>query len=666
MQLIEELPFGLAICAANGETATLTGLSDRQMRLRTHGAEPLSSLAVRFLTDDRASYVACPVDGWRVSHEERTRLGVLRMVDVPCPAFAKEARRALKLYTEYLRLKSLGDDEYLAHALTGCPYVDTTARSFAEQKAAWLRGAAAFSLPGDWTLALTADSFAAYRRFLSLPLDAFQREATLNLPAFARPAGRIYIGNAGCPRLFPDRPLLSKLLARAKEQGLNVTIVLPPVSENAVPETESLLAYLDTTNADELCVNDLGALALARKTHLTPTLGIQLNRRRKDARLPYKTGCRGARTSETPCSSDPSDNVSATLSGVQPVSREPSWRGAPASETPRSSEPSDNVSATLPSIQPDSCEPSWRGSFTSKTLCSSEPSDSASATVSSVQPISCGTGWRGAPASETPRASEPSDNVAATLSGVQPISCETGWRGALASKTPRASEPSDNVAATFPSIQPDSRKPSWRGSFTSKTPCSSEPSDNASAMVSCVRTDSRPSCETGWRGALASETTRLPETSGSMSATLSGVQPVSCETGWQNALPLLSRNGLDDADFREWLAELGVTRFEYEACGYAPSIAPGRHSLHLPFYQTNTSHACPLAAACFGLDPGQDVPDCRHICETRARLYPDELHMVGRYNSLFALDPNILASPARLSRLLASGIDRLVVSLLSL
>ena len=427
------------------------------MRLRTHGAEPLSSLAVRFLTDDRASYVACPVDGWRVSHEERTRLGVLRMVDVPCPAFAKEARRALKLYTEYLRLKSLGDDEYLAHALTGCPYVDTTARSFAGQKAAWLRGAAAFSLPGDWTLALTADSFAAYRRFLSLPLDAFQREATLNLPAFARPAGRICIGNAGCPRLFPDRPLLSKLLARAKEQGLNVTIVLPPVSENAVPETERLLACLDTTNADELCVNDLGALALARKTHLTPTLGIQLNRRRKDARLPYKTGCRGARTSETPRSSDPSDNVSATLSGVQPAS---------------------------------------------------------------------------------------------------------------------------------------------------------------------------------------------------------------CETGWQNALPLLSRNGLDDADFREWLAELGVTRFEYEACGYAPSIAPGRHSLHLPFYQTNTSHACPLAAACFGLDPGQDVPDCRHICETRARLYPDELHMVGRYNSLFALDPNILASPAPLSRLLASGVDRIVVNLL--
>lgn len=192
MQLIEELPFGLAICAANGETATLTGLSDRQMRLRTHGAEPLSSLAVRFLTDDRASYVACPVDGWRVSHEERTRLGVLRMVDVPCPAFAKEARRALKLYTEYLRLKSLGDDEYLAHALTGCPYVDTTARSFAGQKAAWLRGA------GRVFVARRLDARAdggQLRGVPALPLPAARRVPARSHvePARLRPPRRAHI-----------------------------------------------------------------------------------------------------------------------------------------------------------------------------------------------------------------------------------------------------------------------------------------------------------------------------------------------------------------------------------------------------------------------------------------------------------------------------------------
>ncbi len=67
MQLIEDIPFGLAICIANGETTTLTGLSDRQMQLRTYGAEPLLSLTVRFLADDRASYVNCLVGGWCTS-----------------------------------------------------------------------------------------------------------------------------------------------------------------------------------------------------------------------------------------------------------------------------------------------------------------------------------------------------------------------------------------------------------------------------------------------------------------------------------------------------------------------------------------------------------------------------------------------------------------------
>ena len=487
MQLITDIPFGLAVCTANGETVTLTGLSDRQLRLRTYDAEPLLSLSVRFLRDDRASYRECPLDGWRVSREERTRLGVLRTVDVPCPAFASEARRALKLYADYLRLKALGDDEYLAHALTGCPYADVTAHSFAEQKEAWLRGMGAFSLPGDWTLTLTADHFAAYKRFLDLPLDAFQRQATAGLPVFSRPAGRIYIGNACCPRLFPDRPLLSALLARAREQGLNVTIVLPPVSENTVPETERLLAYLDATNADELCVNDLGALALARKTRLTPTLGIQLNRRRKDPRLPY--------------------------------------------------------------------QPGWRDALTSLGAESDTPSPTQT----------------------------------------------------------RNTSPSE---AAVPEIHRYAR-------------C-----DDSAAEV---------------------------DDSGSWADF-----PPSEKTGWKGTMGLLSRNALDDAGFREWLAELGVTRFEYEACGYLPSIAPGGHSLHLPFYQTNTSHACPLAAACLGLDPGQTVPDCHHICETHARLYPDELHMIGRYNSLFALDPSNLANPARLSRLLTNGIDRLVVNLLSL
>ena len=613
MQLIPDIPFGLAVCTANGETVTLTGLSDRQLRLRTYDAEPLLSLSVRFLKDDRASYRECPLDGWRVSREERTRLGVLRTVDVPCPAFASEARRALKLYADYLRLKALGDDEYLAHALTGCPYAEVTAHSFAEQKEAWLRGMGAFSLPGDWTLALTVDHFAAYKRFLDLPLDAFQRQATAGLPVFSRPAGRIYIGNACCPRLFPDRSLLSALLARAREQGLNVTVVLPPVSENAVPETERLLACLDVTNVDELCVNDLGALALARKTRLTPTLGIQLNRRRKDPRLPYQPGWRDALTnaslSAAPYTIGATASGTAAVPGTSVTARRDESSAETAVPGTRPSARRDESSAET--AVPGSCMPARRGESSAETAV----------------PGSCMPARRGESSAET----------------AVPRSCLSTHRDESSAETA--------VPGTCLSARRDDSGTEADDSGTQVNSCSSE--------------------RNNWRGTMGLLSRNALDDAGfpSAEADACGIQADSCSSersNWKSAMGLLSRNALDDAGFREWLAELGVTRFEYEACGYLPSIAPGGHSLHLPFYQTNTSHACPLAAACLDLDPGQAVPDCHHICETHARLYPDELHMIGRYNSLFALDPSILANPARLSRFLASGIDRLVVNLLSL
>ena len=126
----------------------------------------------------------------------------------------------------------------------------------------------------------------------------------------------------------------------------------------------------------------------------------------------------------------------------------------------------------------------------------------------------------------------------------------------------------------------------------------------------------------------------------------------------------LAENSLNDPSFRALLAGLGVGRYEYEACGYAVSVAPGKHSLHLPFFQTNTSHDCGLSAACQGRDPGVGDGRCRVECRERALLYPDEMGLVGRYNSIFALDRGILADPSGLSAWLSRGIDRVVLETL--
>ena len=136
------------------------------------------------------------------------------------------------------------------------------------------------------------------------------------------------------------------------------------------------------------------------------------------------------------------------------------------------------------------------------------------------------------------------------------------------------------------------------------------------------------------------------------------------KSGVEALLGVLGQNALNAPFFEAWLENRGVERFEYEACGYPLSIAPGKHSLHLPFYQTNTSSDCPLAAECFHMDPGRPVKDCQRVCLSRARLYPDWMKLVGRYNSLFAMDTEILRDNGQLEAYLSAGIDRLVLNAL--
>ena len=114
---------------------------------------------------------------------------------------------------------------------------------------------------------------------------------------------------------------------------------------------------------------------------------------------------------------------------------------------------------------------------------------------------------------------------------------------------------------------------------------------------------------------------------------------------------LLQENNLNAKFYLEYLEqEFGIRCFEWESCGYAqkfPEPAADRsveHHLHLPFYQTNTSQYCTLYAGSVFGDRGRQqlVTGCDRRCEWQTYLYPRHLDMVGRYNSLFGKDPEIL------------------------
>lgn len=113
------------------------------------------------------------------------------------------------------------------------------------------------------------------------------------------------------------------------------------------------------------------------------------------------------------------------------------------------------------------------------------------------------------------------------------------------------------------------------------------------------------------------------------------------KAGATQHIALFCENALNDPQWRSYLEDYGVTRYEYERCGYdcmPPGGAPC--SLHLPFYQTNAALWCPLKALCERGNRGAQGPNsgCPQWCADNALLYPAHLKLVGRWNALIALD----------------------------
>lgn len=127
---------------------------------------------------------------------------------------------------------------------------------------------------------------------------------------------------------------------------------------------------------------------------------------------------------------------------------------------------------------------------------------------------------------------------------------------------------------------------------------------------------------------------------------------------------LYSQNNLNAAFYRKYLqSEFGIQRYEWESCGYEQEFPQGKNSLHLPYYQTNTSQYCPLYAICTTGNRGIQylVKECSHYCSIYRLSYPKHLNITGRFNSLFGIDKELLNHPEKIKAYANAGIDRLVI-----
>ena len=120
------------------------------------------------------------------------------------------------------------------------------------------------------------------------------------------------------------------------------------------------------------------------------------------------------------------------------------------------------------------------------------------------------------------------------------------------------------------------------------------------------------------------------------------------KTGMAAHQAQLRETAVHAAFYREWLEQTyGVKTVSFEICGYIPKLTPDA-DVYAPFYQMNTAGHCTLYAACHNGSRGRQTEEinCPRYCRERVFLYPDHLHMIGRYNSLFGADLRIFADEA--------------------
>ena len=283
---VEMIPFGLLAGFYGEKEIRITKLAEEGFCFRTVSEIPRLQEKLRLcfydLNQNRYQEIPVTPDAWR-QMEARTEFFTSYAVAVQQEDYRRAVRTLLGQYDRYIRLKLEEDDSGMAEQLTGYPAKadEVFAESFQEQLTEWF-GSKTNGMqdgcgkdeydgrkeqietrtekkPAEPEFALELDHPRVYTQFLNQRLDDFLTAYQARYPAFqnwmrGRKTDRIYIGNAFCHLLFPEKELLFALLEKANRESLQVTLTFSYVREYQIQETEELLQKLQ-----QWCENKAGS-----------------------------------------------------------------------------------------------------------------------------------------------------------------------------------------------------------------------------------------------------------------------------------------------------------------------------------------------------------------------------------------------------------------------
>ncbi|MDB2156309.1 hypothetical protein AB2T96_07970 [Clostridium butyricum] len=306
---IELFPSGLLSCFVDGTEVRVLKVSKEDFTIRVcEKLEKINEVMLSFYNFNEYGYTEIKLTEYKLIEIMEEDFYFKYMFSIDDNKYKENVERIFRDYSKYIMLKTFGDENEFSKEMVGYPaekdyeFYDY----YCEQKKDWLSNLnyenCNEGILESLEIAVKLDNYKLYKNYLHKDINRFKEDYikenfVKNHMLFKKNISRIYIGNEFCHNLFPQTELLMNMIKKCANDNLNITLCFTYMRDNLIEETKNIIGTvydwcIKNGMKIEVVINDWGMIKLLedKTDYFTLSLGVLLNKRKKDPRYIYKKG----------------------------------------------------------------------------------------------------------------------------------------------------------------------------------------------------------------------------------------------------------------------------------------------------------------------------------------------------------------------------------------
>lgn len=306
---IELLPSGLLSCFVDGTEVRVLKVSKEDFTIRMcEKLEKINEVMLSFYNFNEYGYTEIKLTEYKLIEIIKEDFYFKYVFSIDDNKYKENVEKIFRDYSKYIMLKTFGDENEFSKEMVGYPaekdyeFYDY----YSEQKKDWLLNLNYENCNEDilesLEIAVKLDNDKLYKNYLHKDINKFKEDYIKenfveNHMLFKKNISRLYIGNEFCHNLFPQTELLMNMIKKCANDNLNITLCFTYMRDNRIEETKNIIGTvydwcIKSGMKIEIVINDWGMIKLLedKTDYFTLSLGVLLNKRKKDPRYIYKKG----------------------------------------------------------------------------------------------------------------------------------------------------------------------------------------------------------------------------------------------------------------------------------------------------------------------------------------------------------------------------------------